>query len=101
MARSSSPKAAVSSANIDTAAMSSARRCIAASRSTGPSCRASNAWQAVSAQPAMWPASGATARGVKAGAMARRCRRHASPSLTSRPRPTIGPSTRRTASSRP
>jgi hypothetical protein len=41
-----------------------------------------------------------TFRGVNAGAIARRCRRQVSPSLTSRPLPTIGPRTRRPSGSR-
>ena len=70
--------------------MSSARFCMAASRSTGSLVCAASAAIASSAQATMWRASIGMVRGASAGAMVRRWCRQSSPSLSSSPLPVIG-----------
>ena len=84
------PYCRVSSENIERPAMSSARFCMAASRSIGWLVCAPSTAIASRAQVTMWRASTGRVRGASDGAMVRRCSRQSSPSLSSRPLPVIG-----------
>jgi len=70
-------------------AISSARICMAASRSTGAGAAPSRT-SASSVALATWRRSNGTTRGATAGAMVWRWNRQASPSLRNKPWPTSG-----------
>ncbi len=83
-------------------AISNARPWAKARRSTGPWRAASSSRSsAPSAAERMCGASAAVARGAKAGARVRRCRRQAAPSLSTSPSPISGRSMRMVARVRP